>query len=139
MPSRRYYISIAPVAHINGKMAPQYIKCPNTEDPEQAHTRGFWYGYKRRAAPNISRFGIRTKCRDLTQKPYTAEEDENRILFTASLRAVYDHKAVEGDWSLMLADFRKQSRYGTAIGYAVAAVRANGGEWLPEWVSPPPL
>lgn len=135
MPSRRYYIAIAPIAHINGKMAPQRVKCPNSDDPEHLESSGFWYGYKRRTAPDVSRFGVRTLGRDLTRHPYTAAEDENRILFTASLNAVYAHKRVAADWSLMLADFNRQDRYATPIGYAVAACRSNGGQWLTEWSS----
>ena len=134
MPSRRYYIAIAPIDHINGKMAPARVKCPNTEDPDHTTVQGFWYGYKR---PNIdvSRFAIRTECRDLTEHPYTPAEDENRSLFTASLMTVRDHHQIAADWSLMLEDFHRQKRYTTPIGYAVAACRANGGEWLEEWTS----
>lgn len=135
MPSRRYYIAIAPISHINGKMAPNRVKCPNTDDPEHTHVSGFWYGYKRRSNPEVSRFGIRDKCRDLNTNPYTAAEDENRTLFRASLVAVYDHKAVQEDWALCMADFSRQDRYTTPIGYAVAAVRANGGQWLDEWTA----
>ena len=135
MSSRRYYISLAPFDHINGKMAPQRVKCPNTEDPEHTTVSGFWYGY-RRPGIDINRFAIRTQCRDLTTNPYTAAEDENRTLFTSSLFAVYDHKTVPGDWALMLKDFDRQTRYTTPIGFAVAACRSNGGEWLPEWIAP---
>ena len=135
MPSRRYYISIAPVAHINGKMAPVAVKCKNTEDPEHTTATGFWYGYRRKEAPDINRFGIRTQCRDLTTHPYTAEEDENRTLFTASLNSVYVHKKITADWALCLADFARQKEYATPLGYAVAACRANGGDWLPEWIA----
>lgn len=116
-------------------MAPQRVKCANTEDPEHTTVSGFWYGYKRQAQPDISRFGIRTECRDLTTHPYTAAEDENRTLFTSSLFAVYDHKTVPGDWALMLQDFDRQTRYTTPIGFAVAACRSNGGEWLTEWIA----
>lgn len=135
MPSRRYYIALAPVAHINGKMAPQWKKCPNTDDPEHTEAEGFFYGYRKRQRPDVSRFGVRSRCRNLIAKPYTAAEDENRILFTSSLFAVYDHKTNAADWGLMLHDFRAQKRYVSPIGYAVAACRANGGEWLEEWTA----
>lgn len=134
MPSRRYFLSIAPVAHINGKMAPQWQKCPNTEDPGKEN-QGFWYGFKRAADPSVSRFGVRLVSRNLIDHPYTAAEDENRTLFTSSLFAVYDHKTIAADWALMLEDFARQTHYTTPIGYAVAACRANGGEWLQEWVA----
>lgn len=134
MPSRRYYIALAPVDHINGKMAPARVKCPNTEDPEHTTVSGFWYGY-RRPKIDINRYAIRTRCRDLTQKPYTPAEDENRILFTSSLHAVYAHQAIPADWALMLIDFRAQDTYTTPIGFAVACCRSNGGAWLPGWVA----
>lgn len=133
MPSRRFFISIAPLQHINGKMAPAAVKCPNTDDPEHSEVRGFWYGYRRQAAPDVSRFAVRTQCRDLQTHPYTTAEDENRTLFTSSLFAVYDHKEIAGDWALMLGDFSRQSRYKTPIGYAVAECRRNGGEWPQKW------
>lgn len=135
MPSRRYYIAIAPVAHINGKMAPQWQKCPNTEDPEHTRAEGFWYGYKRRSNPDVSRFGVRVLCRDLTQHPYTPAETENRILFTASLQAVYEHKIIAGDWALCMEDFAAQDEYKTPIGFAVAICRAGGGVWPDGWRS----
>lgn len=132
MPSRRYYISIAPVEHINGKMAPEYVKCPNTDDPEHVIVSGFWYGYRRPNIP-VSRFAIRTRCRDLNTKPYTPAEDENRILFTSSLHAVHEHHSIAQDWQLMMRDFRRQTRYTTPIGFAVAMTRQNGGVWPQYW------
>lgn len=132
MPSRRYYIMIAPFDHVNGKMAPVAVKCPNTEGHQTFD--GFWYGY-RRPKINVSRYGIRTHGRDLSEHPYTPAEDENRTLFTTSLHSVYTHKAIAPDWTLMLQDFARQTRYTTPIGFAVAACRSNGGEWLTDWIA----
>lgn len=134
MPSRRYFITIAPVSHLNGKLAPTYIKCPNTDEPGTEYP-GFWYGYKRRSNPSVSRFGVRYHGRDLIAHPITPAEDENRTLFTSSLFAVYDHQQVEQDWQLMLEDYKSQTKYNTPIGFAVASCRANGGEWLEKWTS----
>ena len=135
MPSRRYYIATAPIDHINGKMAPQWQKCPNTTDPEQIEVDGFWYGYRLPFRPEISRYAIRKLCRDLNDHPYTAAEEENRILFTSSLHAVYEHKRIQADWDLMMQDFKRQDQYKTPIGYSVAACRSNGGEWLENWIA----
>lgn len=132
MPSRRYYIATAPVAHINGKMAPQWQKCPNTDDSEHVVVDGFWYGYKRN---QVSRFGVRQRCRDLNTRPYTPAEFENRTLFTSSLLAVYKHKTAPADWALMLIDFDRQDRYTSPIGFAVSVCRMRGGDWPPEWVA----
>lgn len=93
------------------------------------------YGYKKKNAPEVSRFGIRYKCRDLNANPYTAAEDENRTLFRMSLDAVFTHKAIAGDWALCMDDFNAQERYLTPIGFAVAACRSNGGEWLEDWIA----
>lgn len=134
MPSRRYFITFIPVSHINGKMAPVRVKCPNTSDPSHTTVDGFWYGYKRPRV-DVSRYGIRTQCRNLIEHPYTPAEDENRTLFTSSLFAVYDHKIIPADWNLMLQDFNNQKRYTTPIGFAVAHCRANGGEWPVDWVA----
>lgn len=136
MPSRRYYIAVAPVEHINGKMAPVRIKCPNISDPsEVVEVSGFWYGYRRQARPDVSRYAIRTICRNLQYKPYTTAETTNRDAFTAALEAVNTHRVVEGDWLLMLQDFAHQTRYPTPNGYAVAICREYGGVWPSRWIS----
>lgn len=118
---------------MNGKLAPNWRKCPNTDDTEHIETSGFFYGYRRAARPEVSRFGCRTKSRDLTKNPYTIAEDENRTLFTSSLFAVYDHQEIAADWEAMLLDFKAQTHYKTPIGYAVAECRRNGGEWPRRW------
>lgn len=135
MSARRYYLGTLPFEHINGKIAPVAVRCANTYDPDAEPKVSFFYGYRHKATPKVSRYGIRSVRRDLNAKPYTAAEDENRTIFTASLQSVHTHKKIAADWALMLADFDKQSNYATPIGYAVASCRANGGEWLPEWVA----
>lgn len=135
MPSKRFYIATAPIASINGKMAPIWQKCPNTDEESEIVSEGFWYGYRRKARPDINRYAVRKKGRDLRLHPYTTNEEENRTLFTAALLAVYDHRAIEEDWQLMLNDFCQQHAYKTPIGYAAACCRRNGGEWPPEWSS----
>lgn len=134
MPSRRYYMAILPVEHINGKMAPVAVKCPNTSDPAEVDNAGFWYGY-RIPGRSASRFGIRTKSRLLTAHPYTPAEQENRTLFALSLQSVREHANIAPDWRLMLADFDNQREYISPQGYAVARCRDNGGEWPREWIA----
>lgn len=137
MPSRRYYTAILPVQHINGKLAPIRVKCPNTYDPEGEKPLGFMYGYKRKKQPHISRFGFRDSCRNLNTHPYTTSEQESRDLFTSSIVTVHEHMKIAEDWKLCLVDFNNSSGYVTPIGYAIAACRANGGQWLPEWTHQP--
>lgn len=134
MPSKRYFNVLLPLSHINGKMEQIKTKCHNTSDLEKLEVSGFWYGYRRKDSPNISRYGIRRFCRNLNTNPYTTAEEENRTLFRVSLVQVYAHQKFAADWALMLADFHEQKNYKTPIGYAVAAVRANGGQWLHEWI-----
>lgn len=134
MTARRYYLAIIPVSHINGKMAPVAEKCPNTEDPEHQENRGFWYGYRHKNTPNISRYGIRTLSRDLTTKPYTTAETENRDLFTASLIAVNTNLQDTMRRTLCERDFLQQRDYATLRGYAIATCRANNGEWPQMWI-----
>lgn len=135
MPARRYYIATLPVQHINGKMSPVAVKCSNSADPSQEPEVSYWYGYRHKASPNVSRYGIRSQRRDLSTKPYTAQEDENRTLFTSSLQAVNEHYQIAGDWELCERDFLQQFDYATPRGYAVARCRANGGIWPEEWTS----
>ena len=133
MPSRRYYITTAPVAHINGKMAPVEIRCSNSYDPESETPVSFWYGYRRNIAPNTSRFAIRSNRRNLTSNPYTDDEQDNRDLFTNSLNAVYTNMRIGTRKMLCVLDFNRQSKYTSLYGYAIAETRANGGVWPARW------
>lgn len=133
MPSRRYYIAVMPVAHINGKMAPVADKVHNTSDPSEIEQTGFWYGYRLAKRPEWSRYGIRKIARDLNTKPYTPSETTNRQLFTSSLQAVNTHKQIAQDWALMLEEFDTQRLYISPIGFAVAECRKNAGAWPARW------
>lgn len=131
--SRRFFIPVLPIGHINGKIAPQFYKAHNTTDPDKKQIDGYFYGYRRRANPTKSCFGIRTNCRDLLVHPYTTEEQENRDLFTLSLLEVSRHWLNQEEKDLCITDFEKQTYYHTPRGFAVAMTRENGGEWPPEW------
>lgn len=133
MSTHRYYIATIPVDHINGKMAPVAVTCPDTTDPAAVENPGFWYGY-RVPGRSVSRYGIRTRGRLLTAHPYTAAELENRTLFTLALQAVREHASISADWELMMNDFRAQKDYISPYGYAVARSRENGGNWPHEWI-----
>lgn len=132
MPTRRYYIAIAPIDHINGKMAPVADVVHNEIDPPVDPTGGFWYGYRPRWS-NRSYYGIRTRPRNLTTNPYTAAELDNRTLFTTSLQAV------NAAWSDMtkrnkcLAEFYTQKQYSTPKGFATGITYFNGGTWPARW------
>ena len=134
--SRRYYIPMAPVAHINGKIAPAAYKAANTDDPEKTEIDGYFYGYRHKFSKKNC-FAIRKRCRDLTKKPYTTAEQENRDLFSITLLEVNIHWHNLAERALCILDFDRQTYYHTPRGFAVALVRENGGEWLPEWTTTP--
>ena len=132
MPSRRYYIAIAPIEHINGKMAPVADVVHNEVNPPVDPTGGFWYGYRPRWAKR-SYYGIRTKPRNLTTNPYTPDELNHRTLFTTSLQAV---NAAWGDVTKRnkcLEEFSTQSQYSTPKGFATGITYFNGGTWPVRW------
>lgn len=131
--SRRYYIPVLPIGHINGKIAPQAYKAHNTDDPDKTTIDGYFYGYRHRYNPSKSCFAIRTNCRDLTKNPYTQAEQENRDLFSISLLEVQLHWQDPADRAKCIADFDRQDYYHTPRGFAVAMTRENGGQWPAEW------
>lgn len=131
--SKRFFIPVLPVGHINGKIAPQSYKAKNTDDPDKKQIDGYFYGYRRKSNPSKSCFGIRTNCRDLIEHPYTTAEQENRDLFSISLLEVQIHWQDLEERALCVADFEKQKYYHTPRGFAVAMVRENGGQWLEDW------
>lgn len=135
MPSKRYFISIIPVQHINGKMSRVCDRVHDTTTPDIDSGVSFYYGYRRKSNPAVSRYGLREKGRNLLAHPYSTDETMNRQLFQDSLREISTHYSIPGDWSLMLRDYQQQHQYATPRGYAVAMVRANGGEWLSRWIA----
>lgn len=135
MPAKRYFISYLPVQHINGKMAPVKVKCANVPAGETPPDTSYWYGYRHKSTPTVSRYGIRSQHRLLEEKPYTASEEENRTLFTMSLQAVNTHRQIAADWQLCRQSFLQQHDYTTQIGFAVAICRQNSGIWPDTWTN----
>lgn len=133
MPARRFFIAYMPVDHINGKMAPVAFKVANVPEGMTPDTNSFWYGYRHKNSPDISRYGIRSEHRMLETKPYTPAEEENRTLFTMALNNVNLHRQIALDWQLCQQSFEQQKQYKTITGYAVATCRANNGEWPSYW------
>ena len=132
--SRRYFISYAPFAHVNGKLAPVAIKVKNTTDPAQLVQDGFYYGYRHyQDRCRQSHFAMRTKARNLNTHPYSASETATKQLFATSQSVVCTALRDNIKRAKCEADFIKQKKYITLRGYATAAVIANGGQWLNEW------
>lgn len=131
MPSRRYYIATLPVAHINGKLAPVSVKCSNFHGEKE--NDGFFYGYRHRVTPHISRYAVRKKSRNLQTNPMTAGENDRQRIFSVTSGAVNDHLADTEERQLCLADFKKQSKYATLRGFAFAECWKEDGRWPQEW------
>ena len=128
----RYIRTIMPLEHINGKLAPVRVKCPDSMSEEDVYTDGFFYGYSTKYS-DVNYFAVRTKCRNLTKTPVTQAERANRTLFTNALEAVFEAMQDERKRNLCKADFEKQTRYRTIRGFAVAVTRENGGVWPSFW------
>lgn len=133
MPSKRYIVTTLPIEHINGKIANSSVRCPNS-DTERENT-GFLYGYRHRNDLNTSRFGVRVKSRNLTQKPYTDKELLNKRLFMSALTLA--RSVIEDDITRQVAaqEFAKQNRYLTLRGYIIATIRNNGGLIPSHWLN----
>lgn len=129
--ARRYYITTLPIAHINGKMAPVSVTCPNSTGERE--NEGFYYGYRHRTAPHISRYAIRKKSRNLLRNPVTHGEIENQSLFSNSQIIADTHMLNTAEREKVKADFRRQRAYTTLRGFAFAGVYKNGGEWPEKW------
>lgn len=124
---------MAPVEHINGKMAPADYHVSNSLDPDSEPAASFWYGYRKQTSPGVSRYAIRSKRRNLTSNPYTDDESDNRDLFRQSCNVVYSNMQNGMRRLLCTADFNRQSDYVSLYGFAIAKTRENGGVWPRRW------
>lgn len=116
-----------PVEHINGKMAPQWLKCSNQADSDTNGVR-FYYGYRNDKKPDISRYGVRERCRNLSVKPYTSAEEEQKTAFSAAatMAAAFMHDTEKR--AQIGREFRRtKHRYTRLYNYAIARILANGG------------
>lgn len=128
MTSRRYFITTLPVEHINGKIAPQSVKCRATDDPDDIEHEGFVYGFRRRYARQ-NRYGIRKRSRYLIDHPYSDAELDAQDTFYNSVQVC---KAARHDfrkWRLATRAWQNQAEYATLWGYVVAMTIKNGGAW----------
>lgn len=126
MPSRRYYIAIAPVEHMNGKLsqASEIVKNNPTSDSGQGVS--FYYGYRLGNRP-LSRFALREKARNLSVNPYTADETANKQYFKSCTQVV--DAALQDPVKRASAEesFKRQSHYVYLRNYCIAMTQKNGG------------
>lgn len=134
MATRRYYIAVLPIEHINGKLDQVSNVVHNTQNPPVEPVDGFWYGYR----PYWSKrsfFGIRRNPRNLTTNPYTTQELDNRTLFTNSLQAVHAAWSDPTKRDKCTQEFyNTTTKCKTAQGFAVSETYFNGGTWPSRWV-----
>lgn len=82
--SRRYQITLAPVDALNGKLSQSTVVAKVLESSTQSGVK-FYYGYQK---SGVSRFALRTKSRNLADKPYSALETQQKTFFTQAVAAV---------------------------------------------------
>lgn len=133
MKAKRYFITTLPVDHINGKMAQVAYKCKDIPTGGTEPDTSFWYGYRRKSSPDVSRYGIRQNHRHLETHPYTAQELEGRTTFSAAIQAVDTNLQIPTHKALCELDYTNQSEYRTLRGFATAASYHNGGAWPSQW------
>ena len=124
--SRRYAIHMPPVQHLNGKLAPSTLVCHNQPDSSETENT-FYYGYRYASKPNISRYALRDKARNLSEKPYTQGEEQQKALFTqcvAEAQALLSNPTTRIRITIA---FRAQSRYVRIYNYTIAELVKHQG------------
>lgn len=130
--ARRYVIHIAPVQHMNGKLAPSSLICHNQPDTSETENV-FYYGYRYQTRPDVSRYALRDRARNLSEHPYTDGEEVVKALFTACVNQARQMLASSEWHARILRAFRRQSRYSRIWNYAVAELVKHSGTVPPEW------
>lgn len=130
--ARRYIIHMPPVQHMNGKLAPSSLVCHNQPDSSETENT-FFYGYRYSKRPDISRYALRDKARNLSVHPYTAGETATKATFTVSVELALQLLEDDQTHSKIARDFRRQRRYVRIYNYAIAEIVKNGGEIPPRW------
>lgn len=129
---KRYVLHIPPFQHMNGKLAPSSTICHNKPDTSESDVQ-FYYGYRYTSKPDISRYALRDRARNLAEHPYTDGEEVSKALFTACVSQARQMLASSEWHERILRAFRLQSRYSRIWNYAVADLVLHGGTTPPEW------
>lgn len=130
--ARRYTIHTPPVQHMNGKLAPSSLICHNQPDSSESEVT-FYYGYRYTSRPDMSRYALREKARNLAEHPYTDGEEAQKALFTECVNKADDllHDAM---WKYRIVRaFNRQRRYVRVWNYAIARLVKHGGHMPPDW------
>lgn len=124
--ARRYAIHLPPVAHMNGKLAPSSYICHNQPDTHETDV-SYYYGYRYTKRPDISRYAIRDRARDLSVNPYTPGETRSKAMFEEcvdiALQLLHDatiRPRIE-------EAFRMQRKYIRLYNYTIAELVKHNG------------
>lgn len=128
--ARRYIIHIPPVQHMNGKLAPSSQVVHNQPDSSETED-GFYYGYRHLKKPNISRYALRDKARNLSEHPYTQGEEASKAMFEQCVQTALQLLSNPTMRIRIAAAFRAQRRYVRLYNYTIATLVRNGG--VPPW------
>ena len=125
--ARRYIIHTPPVQHMNGKLAPSAQVVHNQPDSSETED-GFYYGYRHRKKPNVSRYALRDKARNLSLNPYTRGEERVKTLFTDCVALAIDMLADTETYDRILQAFKLQRRYIRIYNYTIAELVKHNGQ-----------
>lgn len=125
--ARRYIIHTPPVQHMNGKLAPSAQVVHNQPDSSETED-SFYYGYRHRKKPNVSRYALRDKARNLSLNPYTRGEERVKSLFTDCVALAIDMLADTATYYRILEAFRQQRKYIRIYNYTIAELVKHNGQ-----------
>lgn len=117
---------------MNGKLAPSSAVCKNLPDSSESDVT-FYYGYRYQARPDMSRYALRERARNLSLNPYTDGEEQCKAMFT---QCVATAKTMLADSAIRLniiRAFGQQRRYCRLWNYTVAELVSHNGQRPPEW------
>lgn len=127
---KRYLIHMAPVEHMNGKLAPSSLVCHNQPDTSESENT-FYYGYRHAARPEISRYALRDRARNLSEHPYTQGEEDSKAMFEECVQTAITLLNTPAERAKIYAAYRRQKRYIRIYNYAIATLIHNQG--VPPW------
>lgn len=117
---------------MNGKLAPSSLVCHNQPDSSETENT-FYYGYRYAARPDVSRYALRDRARNLSEHPYTDGEEVAKALFTACV-AMAKSMLAGSEWRPnIIRAFGQQRRYCRLWNYTVAELVSHNGHPPPEW------
>lgn len=124
--ARRYAVHIAPFAHINGKLAPSSYICHNQPDTSESDV-SYYYGYRYAKRPDVSRYAIRDRARNLSANPYTAGETRSKAIFEQCVQIARELLRDATIRPSIEAAFRAQRKYIRLYNYTIAELVMHNG------------